>query len=164
MLFRSAIPEGLTIAMTIVLSIASSKMAKKKVIVKKLNAVESLGSCSVIATDKTGTLTCNEQTAKKIILPTGDSAYIKGVGYNDLGEVEFDENMSNSSKEEIKEIAKLGMLNNEATLKFEDGKWVHHGDAIDRAFLALAYKLQLKKEEEILETIPYESKDRKSVV
>lgn len=61
----SAIPEGLTIAMTIVLSIASSKMAKRNVIVKKLNAVESLGSCTRIATDKTGTLTVNEQTAKK---------------------------------------------------------------------------------------------------
>ena len=64
----SAIPEGLTIAMTIVLSIASIKMAKKNVIIKKLNAVESLGSCTVIATDKTGTLTANEQTAKKIIV------------------------------------------------------------------------------------------------
>lgn len=55
--------------MTIVLSIASSKMAKRNVIVKKLNAVESLGSCTRIATDKTGTLTVNEQTAKKNIAP-----------------------------------------------------------------------------------------------
>lgn len=63
----SAIPEGLTIAMTIVLSIASSKMAKRNVIVKKLNAVESLGSCTRIATDKTGTLTVNESNSKKNI-------------------------------------------------------------------------------------------------
>ena len=81
----SAIPEGLTIAMTIVLSIASTKMARKNVIIKKLNSVESLGSCSVIATDKTGTLTANEQTAKKIILPSNKTAYIRGIGYNDMG-------------------------------------------------------------------------------
>ena len=160
----SAIPEGLTIAMTIVLSIASAKMAKKNVIVKKLNAVESLGSCSVIATDKTGTLTANEQTAKKILLPSGDSAYIRGVGYNDIGEIKYDENLSDLTKQEFKEIAKLGMLNNEATLKFENGKWVHHGDAIDMAFLALAYKMDVKKEEEIIDIIPYESKLKYSAV
>ena len=63
----SSIPEGLTIAMTIVLSIASSKMAKRNVIVKKLNAVESLGSCTVIATDKTGTLTYGTLKISEII-------------------------------------------------------------------------------------------------
>ena len=160
----SAIPEGLTIAMTIVLSIASSKMAKKNVIVKKLNAVESLGSCTVIATDKTGTLTANEQTAKKILLPTGDSVYVKGVGYNDVGEVEFDENLSIETKREFIEIAKLGMINNEATLKFENGRWIHYGDAIDIAFLALAYKMNLKNDVKIIEVIPYESKQKFSSV
>ena len=136
----SAIPEGLTIAMTIVLSIASSKMAKRNVIVKKLNAVESLGSCTRIATDKTGTLTVNEQTAKKILLPNGKMAYIKGVGYNDIGSVEFDEESSKLTKKQAIQIAKMGFLNNEASLKLKNGKWIHHGDAIDTAFLALAYK------------------------
>ena len=78
----SAIPEGLSTAMTIALSISSSRMAKKNVIVKKLSSVESLGSCTVIASDKTGTLTVNEQTAKTIMLPWGDSFYIKGAGYS----------------------------------------------------------------------------------
>ena len=90
----SAIPEGLTIAMTIVLSIASTKMAKRNVIIKKLNSVESLGSCTVIATDKTGTLTANEQTAKKIILPNKKEAYVRGIGYNDVGEIKSDDNIS----------------------------------------------------------------------
>lgn len=71
----SAIPEGLTTAMTIALSISSSRMAKKNVIVKKLNAVESLESCTVIASDKTGTLTVNEQTAKIIMLPWNTCNY-----------------------------------------------------------------------------------------
>jgi magnesium-transporting ATPase (P-type) len=160
----SAIPEGLTIAMTVVLSIASSKMAKKNVIMKKLSSVESLGSCTVIATDKTGTLTANEQTAKRIVLPTRTTAYIKGVGYNDVGEVEFDENIMPEERENLKEIAKLGMLNNEASLKLKDGKWTYHGDAIDIAFLALGYKMQVQLTEKIVNMIPYESKLKYSAV
>ena len=159
----SAIPEGLTIAMTIVLSLASSKMARKNVIVKKLNAVESLGSCSVIATDKTGTLTANEQTAKKIVLPTGSSAYIRGVGYNDIGEVKIDELME-GDKHNIKEVSKLAVLNNEASMSLEDGKWQYHGDAIDIAFLALGYKMQVEVNERIVNRIPYESKQKFSAV
>ena len=65
----SAMPEGLPLALTMALTIASNKMAKKNVIVRKLKSVESLGSCTVIASDKTGTLTVNEQPAKKILLP-----------------------------------------------------------------------------------------------
>jgi P-type E1-E2 ATPase len=65
----SAMPEGLPLALTMALTIASNKMAKKNVVAKKLHSVESLGSCTVIASDKTGTLTVNEQTAKKILLP-----------------------------------------------------------------------------------------------
>ena len=160
----SAIPEGLTIAMTIVLSISASKMAKKNVIVKKLNAVESLGSCTKIATDKTGTLTANEQTAKKIVLPNNEIAYITGVGYNDLGDIETEAEFSSDNYNQIKEIAKLGLLNNEASLKFKNNEWVYYGDAIDIAFLSLALKLQVKKNNEIIETIPYESKLKYSSV
>lgn len=160
----SAIPEGLTIAMTIVLSISASKMAKKNVIVKKLNAVESLGSCTRIATDKTGTLTVNEQTAKRIVLPNDNIAYITGVGYNDKGDIETEENMPKADFKQITEIAKLGMLNNEASLKFEDKKWKYHGDAIDIAFLALGYKINVQKENKIVGIIPYESRLKYSSV
>lgn len=160
----SAIPEGLSIAMTIVLSLSSARMAKRHVIVKKLNAVESLGSCSRIATDKTGTLTANEQTAKKIVLPNGCVSYAKGIGYNDIGEIEFDNGTSEASKMQVQEIAYLGLLNNEASLSIQNGKWIHHGDAIDTAFLALAYKLDVTKKDEILQRIPYESKQRYSAV
>ena len=83
----SAMPEGLPLALTMALSIGSNKMSKRNVIVKKLNSVESLGSCTVIASDKTGTLTVNEQTAKKILLASGEEYDIEGNGYNDNGNV-----------------------------------------------------------------------------
>ena len=156
----SAIPEGLTIAMTIVLSIASTKMAKRNVIIKKLNSVESLGSCTVIATDKTGTLTANEQTAKKIMLPNKKEAYVRGIGYNDVGEIKSDDNIS----KEIKEICMMGVINNEATLKFENGKWTHLGDAIDTAFLALGMKAEVKDTPNVNYKIVYEPELKYSAV
>ena len=156
----SAIPEGLTIAMTIVLSISSNIMAKRNVIVKKLSAVESLGSCNVIATDKTGTLTANEQTAKKILLPDGNLANIKGVGYNDIGEIRCEESVRNN----IEEVIKLGYINNEARLKFEEGKWKHSGDEIDTAFLALGLKVPISQIPEVKQRIHYESSLKYSAV
>lgn len=83
----SAMPEGLPLALTMALTIASNKMAKRKVVAKQLYSVESLGSCTVIASDKTGTLTVNEQTAKKIVLPNGAEYMVTGSGYNLDGEV-----------------------------------------------------------------------------
>ena len=148
----SAIPEGLSIAMTIILSIASTKMARKNVIIKKLNSVESLGSCSVIATDKTGTLTANEQTAKKIILPSDETAYVRGTGYNDIGQIEYEGNIAN----EIRDLSLMGTINNEATLKIEDNKWIHTGDAIDTAFLALGLKASVKNKAKLVYRIAYE--------
>ena len=160
----SAIPEGLTIAMTIILSISANKMAKHNVIVKRLNAVESLGSCTRIATDKTGTLTVNEQTAKKIVLPNGETAYITGTGYNDLGDIETSEDLKKENLSQFKEIAKLGMINNESSLKLKENKWIYHGDAIDIAFLALAYKMNIFLSTKIVSVIPYESRQKYSSV
>ena len=164
----SAIPEGLSTAMTIALSISSSRMAKENVIVKKLSSVESLGSCTVIASDKTGTLTANEQTAKTIMLPSNDSYYIKGAGYDASEKIVFDKNASKYSKESIELIAKLGVLNSEATLKHENGEWSGIGDSIDIAFLTLGEKLGINKKSleanKIAARIPYESKEKYSAV
>ncbi len=151
----SAMPEGLPLALTMALTIASNKMAKKKVIAKKLHSVESLGSVTVIATDKTGTLTANEQTAKKILLPNGNTYDITGSGYNVKGEVVGKE------LEFAKEIALLGVINNEARFTSKE----HFGDSIDMAFLVLGEKLNLNKEKiNIIEVIPYESQNKYSAV
>ena len=151
----SAMPEGLPLALTMALTIGSNRMAKKKVVAKKLYSVESLGSCTVIASDKTGTLTVNEQTAKKIVLPNGQEYMIEGSGYNTNGKV------VGEKIEYAKEIAKLGVINNEA--KFEKSEMI--GDSIDIAFLVLGEKIKVKTNDiEIIETIPYESQNKYSAV
>ena len=151
----SAMPEGLPLALTMALTIGSNKMAKKKVVAKKLYSVESLGSCTVIASDKTGTLTVNEQTAKKIVLPNHLEYLISGSGYETSG------NVTGEKLEYAKEIAKLGVINNEA--KFSESERI--GDSIDIAFLVLGEKLKIKTDDiEILETIPYESANKYSAV
>ncbi len=158
----SAMPEGLPLALTMALTIASNRMLKKNVIVKKLNAVESLGSCTVIASDKTGTLTVNEQTAKKIVLPSNESFLIEGVGYNDSGNVVPEES---ANLEEAIKISKLCVMNNEASLEKDADSWTYFGDSIDVAFLALGKKLHLEKDEmKILSRIPYESENKYSAV
>ena len=151
----SAMPEGLPLALTMALTIASNKMAKRKVVAKKLNYVESLGSCTVIASDKTGTLTVNEQTAKKIVLPNDMEYEVSGSGYSVNGEV------VGKKLSYAKEIAKLGVINNEA--KFSKTEQI--GDSIDIAFLVLGEKMKTKVNDiEILETIPYESENKYSAV
>lgn len=157
----SAMPEGLPLALTLALTIGSHRMSKKNVIVKKLNSVESLGSCTVIASDKTGTLTVNEQTAKKILLPDGSLFEIDGTGYNGDGKVR---EIDNAKIKDAIEIAKLGVINNEASLKKEQGKWVSFGDSIDIAFLALGEKLNLGSYYTEIKNIPYESEKKYSAV
>lgn len=157
----SAMPEGLPLALTMALTITSNQMAKKNVIAKKLNYVESLGSCTVIATDKTGTLTVNEQTAKKITLPNDISYDVSGVGYNFDGTITGDEKYL----DKVHEITILGALNNEAGISKKDNDYNFYGDSIDIAFLVLNEKSHEKLNKyEVLKRIPYESENKYSAV
>ena len=150
----SAMPEGLPLALTMALTIASNKMSHKNVIVKKLKAAESLGSCTVIATDKTGTLTLNEQMASKIILPNGYSYDVSGDGYKIKGKVTSKYDLSL-----INDLIFFGDINNDAVI--DDERCI--GDSIDIAFKILAKKYYLKRNEyEILNSIPYESENKYS--
>lgn len=149
----SAMPEGLPLALTMALTIASNKMSKKNVIAKKLYSIESLGSCTVIASDKTGTLTVNEQTAKKIVLPDNTEYLISGVGYEPEGTI------TGPNLEKATHIAKLGSINNEAQII--EKKYV--GDSIDIAFKVLGEKAKINTTRtEIVSTIPYESENKYS--
>ncbi len=160
----SAIPEGLPVALTVALSIATTRLSKRNVIVRKLTAVESLGSCTVIASDKTGTLTVNQQTAKIIEFPGGDRFAASGEGYNGdgavlpVGQTSYYENQ----RQQMAEMAEFGIMANEGSLKKQSGDWKYHGDAMDVAFLALGYKMGLepdniRRDLSLAGVIPYES-------
>jgi magnesium-transporting ATPase (P-type) len=142
----SAIPEGLPVALTVALSLATSRMASRNVIVRRLMAVESLGSCTVIATDKTGTLTINQQTAKLIMLPDGTRYTISGQGYNNEGNIQLQDGIA-LSQVQVNALAPLlidSILCNEGTLaQTKDLKWTYTGDAMDIALLSMGYKMKM---------------------
>jgi len=158
----SAIPEGLPVALTVALSVATSRMAKRNVIVRKLEAVESLGSCTVIASDKTGTLTVNQQTARLVRLPSGKEYEITGEGYN--GEGEF-RGVKAEFPNGLKQLMTIAVAANEGTLEKKGAQWHQSGDSMDVALLAMAHKSglspeKIREEIEIHEEIPYESENR----
>lgn len=158
----SAMPEGLPLAVTMALTIASNRMGKNNVVVKNLNAVESLGSCTVIATDKTGTLTLNEQTAKLVTLPDGAEFEITGSGYNDDGKLNCEDD---KYVDDIYQIAIMGDINNESQIKKEGNQFNYFGDSIDIAFKVLGLKMKVdSKNYKITKQIPYESENKYSAV
>ncbi len=143
----SAIPEGLPVAMTVALAIATTRMARRKLIVRRLTAVEGLGSCTMIATDKTGTLTCNELTLREVLLPGGDRFQVTGEGFAPRGEVRMDDQpLAPGSHESLEWLVRAGVLCNEADLHPRDGDWVWHGDSVDVALLSFGHKLAWNRE------------------
>jgi len=144
----SAIPEGLPVAITVALAVATTRMARRNVIVRQLTAVEGLGSCTLIATDKTGTLTCNELTVREVCLANGEVFPVTGQGFAPQGEV-----LVAGSRAELADhpglmaAARAAVLCNEADLHRRDGEWVWRGDAVDVAALGLGVKLGLQREQ-----------------
>lgn len=167
----SAIPEGLPIAMTVALSIGASRMAKRNVIIRKLTAVEGLGSCTYIATDKTGTLTVDQQTAKTIVLPGPTTFKVTGEGYNGEGVIISPEKNEIAWGESypFDNLLRAVTVCNEGQLLKEDGSWSYAGDPIDVALLSLSYKAHttpekiLQKIKKISE-VPFESERQYAAV
>lgn len=165
----SAIPEGLPVALTVVLSIAAHRMSQRNVIIRKMTAVESLGSCTLIASDKTGTLTVNEQTAHAVLLPGRELFMVSGTGYNGDGSIirKSDQPLDAEEKGQVERLCRIATLCSEARLDLDPEGWSHSGDPVDVAFLALARKAGLNTSEIIDTTqrplfIPFEAERRYS--
>tara|TARA_R110000824_G_scaffold124565_2_gene283171 strand:- start:1653 stop:4379 length:2727 start_codon:yes stop_codon:yes gene_type:complete len=142
----AALPEGLPVAITVALSVGCHRMAEKNVIVRSLPAVEGLGACTLIASDKTGTLTCNALTVKRVVIPGLGDFQVSGEGYNDNGAVANASGaMSDADWHGLRRLAEAAALCNEAELVRRDGHWHHLGDTVDVAFLALAAKAGLSR-------------------
>lgn len=132
----SAIPEGLPVALTVALSIGAKRMGQRKVIARRLVAVESLGSCTFIASDKTGTLTMNELTARQLVLPGREPCMVSGEGVQPKGYIDI----MPSEQPQLHRLCVSAALCNDAFFGQREGRWIHHGDAVDVALLVLAAK------------------------
>lgn len=136
----AAVPEGLPAIVTIVLSLGMSRMAEKNAIVKKLLAVETLGTTTVICSDKTGTLTQNEMTVVKVFAD-GKVYDVSGTGYNPTGEINFQgSKILVEENEQLKLLSTIAALTNDAKLINNDGDWDIIGDPTEGALLTLAEK------------------------
>lgn len=157
-----AIPEGLPAVVTITLAIGVRVMATKNAIIRKLPAVETLGSTTVICSDKTGTLTKNEMTVTKICI-NSHIFDISGNGYEPSGEIFLDlQAVSQGYSYALSEILRCGMLCNDSILVYENGKYHIQGDPTEGALIVSARKYGfdygvLIKEHPRLDIIPFDS-------
>jgi magnesium-transporting ATPase (P-type) len=162
----SIIPEGLPVAVTVALSIATRRMARRNVIVRHLPAVEGLGACTVIATDKTGTLTVNRLTAKRLWLPDCGTFDIGGSGDELEGDISTAGTPASAEAlQAIRELARAAALCNDAVLVRELGPEGRSGDTIDLAFLVFAIKAgvdpaQLRREWQRTAEVPFAAERR----
>ncbi len=141
----AAVPEGLTAITTIVLSLGMQRMARRNVIVRKLSAVETLGSTTVICSDKTGTLTKNEMTVRTVVTASG-RIDLTGIGYAPTGELARDGQPVNDEAqlgEVRKTLRAASMANNAHLIEETDGRWSIQGDPTEGALLVAARKVGL---------------------
>ena len=164
-----AIPEGLPAAVTITLAIGVSRMARRRAIIRKLPAVETLGSTTVICSDKTGTLTENQMTVQEVA--AGGHIYrVTGGGYAPEGAITDAEGRAVASTQHggpvappaLVETLRAGSLCNDSSIFFEDGHWHVNGDPTEGALLVSAAKAGLHHEgltheHPRLDTVPFES-------
>src|SRR5690606_20370070 len=166
-LAASAIPEGLPAIMTITLALGVRRMARRHAIIRRLPAVETLGSVTVICSDKTGTLTRNEMTTQRVV--TADAVYdVEGAGYEPAGAIRSEGQAVDAARHGVlRETARAALLCNDAQLRLDeaDGQWRLDGDPTEGALVVLAMKagLDVPGERETfarLDAIPFESEHR----
>jgi Ca2+-transporting ATPase len=141
----AAVPEGLPAILSVVLALGVQRMASKHAVVKRLSSVETLGSASVICTDKTGTLTSNEMTIVRVASASGE-VEITGSGYQPVGQVLQHGRPVTSATllEDVGLVLEAGSLANDASMRVgESGRWEVQGDPTEAAFLVAERKLGL---------------------
>jgi Ca2+-transporting ATPase len=157
----ATIPEGLPIVVTIAMAAGVARMAKNNAIIRKLPAVETLGSTTVICSDKTGTLTRNEMTVTRLF--DGECSYgVSGIGYEPSGEIIPDGEDSLAGNGPLAKLLRIGLLCNESDLFEEEGRFKIDGDPTEGALIVSALKAGLLPEEEKeryrqLAIVPFES-------
>lgn len=160
----AAIPEGLPAAMTIILAIGVGRMAKQNAIIRKLPAVETLGSTTVICSDKTGTLTQNQMAVRQIY--AGERLYeVGGIGYESKGEIESLQGGSFEDNSAFVETLKAGMLCNVSNITKEGSGYKVIGDPTEAALIVSAQKAGFKREileDELIhiDTLDFDSKNQ----
>jgi len=158
----AAIPEGLPAVVTIALALGVQRMVKRNALIRKLPAVETLGSASVICSDKTGTLTKNEMTVRAVWTAAG-LAQVSGIGYEPSGAfAREDAPLAAGDDPDLRACFEAGVYCNGAELVTKDGRWAIHGDPTEGALLTAAAKAGLRKAElesgsAYVEEIPFDS-------
>ncbi len=161
----AGIPEGLPAIMTITLAIGVQRMARQHAIIRRLPAVETLGSVSVICSDKTGTLTRNEMTVQNVATGAGIYA-VSGAGYDPHGAFSLEgRDVSPKAFPLLQEIAQAALLCNDASLSEVNGQWLMQGDPTEGALVTLALKAGLEhiycqNQFPRTDAIPFESQHR----
>ena len=164
-LVASAIPEGLPAIMTVTLALGVQRMARRNAIVRRLPAVEALGSVTVICSDKTGTLTRNEMTVQRVVC--GDQVFeVSGVGYEPSGSLKSGgREVTPSDLPHLALAIRAGILCNDSRMRNEGAAWRVEGDPTEGALLVLAAKAGFERERvdksaPRLDSIPFESQHR----
>lgn len=157
----AAIPEGLPAILTITLALGVQRMAKRNAITRKLNAVETLGSVTVICSDKTGTLTRNEMTARHVVTRAGRYD-ISGTGYQPEGTItRDDQQVALDQHADLRAVVEVMAVCNDSDIVEEDGQWKVTGEPTEGALRTLARKASFDdKDYERAAVIPFESDNK----
>jgi Ca2+-transporting ATPase len=156
-----AIPEGLPVVITITMAIGLKRMADRNAIVRKLIAVETLGSCNVICSDKTGTITENKMTVRQAWTPDDQFFTFQGEGYQPEGDIQS-QDQPVQENEPLKQLLRCGLLCNNAKLEHEADEWNISGDPTEGALVVSASKYGLKRQSEMdsytfIDEVPFSS-------
>ena len=158
----SAIPEGLPAVISVTLALGVRRMAQRNAIVRRMSAVETLGSTTVICSDKTGTITENQMTVRRL-WADGKTFDVSGDGYQPEGELrQAGGEAVRELSDALERLLRIGTLSNNANLKEEDGRWLVEGNPSEGALLAVAIKAGLdigpmRKDGKRLAEIPFSS-------